>query len=366
MKDVVAIGLMSGTSMDGIDTTIIQTNGECIKNNFISKTIDYKKPTIKFLEKFFENFDPANIDQSFIDHANKLITYDHFLAVKKILKKNDIKPDVIGFHGQTIFHDPENKTSIQLGDGKLLSDLCKIPVVFEFRKNDILCGGQGAPIAPIYHKYLIENLKLDQPCCFLNIGGVSNLTYVHDTNLIGFDTGPGNGLIDLYMQKKFSKPFDEDGLVARKGRANFKIIKNILKNNYFMKSFPKSLDKLDFYFIFEDRDFLKLNSFDAVSTLTEFTVFSIKKSLDLLPQMPKNIILSGGGKNNKYLVSKLKSSLNLKVWIADDFDVDGDMIEAELIAYLAVRKLRKLPSTFPSTTGTKKPTICGKIFYPNN
>jgi anhydro-N-acetylmuramic acid kinase len=364
MNDIIAIGLMSGTSMDGIDTTIMKTDGDIFNDYKYSFSFKYRKETLQLLSNLSEEINFKKFDQSLIEKANTSITYDHFFAINKILQKSNLKPDIIGFHGQTIYHNPEKRISIQLGNGNLLAKLTKTPVVFEFRKNDLLNNGQGAPLAPIYHKHLINKLQIPLPCCFINIGGVSNISYLDKIHLIGFDTGPGNGLIDLYMNKHFSKALDYNGIHASKGKANIEIIKKVLSNKFFNKNFPKSLDKLSFSSIFHDEEFLKLNKIDAICTLTELTVFSIIKSLDLLPQTPKNIVLMGGGQKNKYLVSKLKDNLNLNVWVADDFNIDGDMIEAQLIAYLATRKIRNLPSTFPSTTGANKPTVCGTIFNP--
>ena len=360
------VGLMSGTSMDGINCTIIRTNGKSVKILGISKIFEYNVKTIKLLNEY-------NIDKkSFLLNSEKLvslsnlITLDHAKAVKNIIINFPDIIDLIGFHGQTLLHDPNNKTSLQIGDGNLLAKLTKISVISNFRDNDILMGGQGAPIAPIYHKKLMIDNNLQTPSCFINIGGISNLTYFDYKNgLIGFDTGPGNCLMDDFVQKVFSLPYDNEGILAAKGSTNINILNSLLEDCYFDLSFPKSLDKHYFDgFI----NFIKqkgINKYDILSILSDLTIFSIIKGISLLPDKPKEIIVMGGGAKNINLIMKFKKHIKTEIKTAEEIGLNSEMIEAELIAFLAARSLYNLPITFTNTTGVIKPTLGGKLFSYN-
>ena len=365
MKLTPILGLMSGTSMDGIDACILNTDGINFKRTDTNIISPYSFETSDMLEKLLEYPESilTNIDlQSKLEY---LITRDHILVVKKILKIQKILPSYIGFHGQTIFHNAFKKISIQLGNGQLLANETRIKVVYNFRKNDIDNGGQGAPIAPVYHKALIKQLKLALPTCFVNIGGISNISYWDGEVLIGFDIGPGNTLIDTFVKKKFNINFDNNGNIAKLGTSNEAIIKKFMNNNFFSLSYPKSLDKLDFNYIFHDEDFKKLSDYDAVTTLTHLTIHSINHSLNQLPKQIKTIIIAGGGQHNKYLLKGLKNKINCNIYSSNEINIPGDMIEAELIAFLTARHVKKLNLTFPQTTGVKEPVRGGIIAFPN-
>lgn len=361
---MLVIGLMSGTSMDGIDGTILKTNGINFSRTKIQGSVKYSKATKKILLSaqqspldFIKNRDQVNL-------INKLVTLDHIKLVRKLLKQTLSKPDLIGFHGQTIYHSFKKKMSIQLGDPQLLSNITKLPVVSKFRQKDIENGGHGAPLSPIYHKALAKEMKLQPPIAFINIGGVSNLTYYDNKRLIGFDTGPGNGLMDFFIQKKIKKPYDKDGALASKGKVNFEILETLKNNIYFKKNFPKSLDKL--YFLNELNPLFIKNYLieDILATLLEFTASTISNSLYLLPNKPNQIILLGGGQFNSQLVEKLTEHTKSKIYLSSDFHLHGQYIEAELFAYLSARTNNNLPITFPSTTGVKEPISGGIIFTP--
>jgi len=366
MKDLNIIGLMSGTSMDGIDGSVLTTNGIDFNRNNCLKSLKYSLVTKRILKEIEKK--PLDILNKISDlnKINKLVTLDHFKIVKYILKKFDGKIDLIGFHGQTIYHSFEKKLTIQLGDPQFLSNITKLPVISKFRQNDIKNGGQGAPLSPIYHSALAKNLKLTSPTVFINIGGVSNLTYFHNKTLIGFDTGPGNGLMDFFIQKKLKKPYDTKGILASKGTVDNHILKKLKSNIYFKKNFPKSLDKL--YFLNELDCFFTENYSieDILATLLEFTAETISNSLYLLPEKPNHIILLGGGQFNSQLVKKLKKHIGSNIFLSNEFNLNGQYIEAELFAYLAARSYNNLAITFPSTTGVKKPITGGVTFFPNS
>ena len=356
------IGMMSGTSMDAINVSFVQSDGVFLKRYDINAIVDYNYKTKILLKEAMMNSNNLLKDFSFQNKLIYCITKDHFKAAKKVICKTKIKPDLIGFHGQTIYHNAKRKISIQLGDSQLLSNLLNINVISNFRDNDINNGGEGAPLAPIYHQYLIKELKLPLPSCFLNIGGVSNITFWDGKRLIGFDTGPGNGLMDIYMQKQFGYDYDKSGKLASQGSVNIKILEYFLNLSYFKKKYPKSIDRKEFQHILEMIYNENLKPCDAMATLAECTFLSILLSIKSLPIIPKNLIIMGGGVHNLYILKKLKKIKNINVFTAKEKNIPGDFIEAELIAFLAARSFFNLPITFPNTTGVKKPLYGGVHF----
>lgn len=349
---------MTGTSMDGIDISLVRTNGinlERLNQNYF---YEYDIKTKKFLFSILKR----NV-RFIIQNKKKLdeiVTEEHFKALKDLDIVN--KSDLIGFHGQTIYHNPNTKISIQLGDPYKLAKMLNKNVVFGFRTKDIELGGQGAPLAPIYHQFIISNLNLDLPSCILNIGGVANLTFWNGKKLIGFDTGPGNALMDDYMQLFSNKYFDKDGILASKGLPNNKIVNEFINNDYFKKTPPKSLDRNSFINLFKKLLSKKLLPQDIMATLAKFTIESIIIAIKSLPEKPKNILVTGGGYRNKYLMNNLKERLYSNIIDESDIDINFDYVESELIAFLSARTLYNLPFTFPSTTGILKPSSGGKIY----
>ena len=349
---------MTGTSMDGIDISLVQTNGLDLRRLNKNYFYKYNNKTKSFLMNILNEDISFNLKRK--QHLDEFITNEHYLALKDL----DIIEtcDLVGFHGQTIHHDPDNKTSIQLGNPKRLAQMLNKNVVFDFRSKDLELGGQGAPLAPIYHQFIIKKFNLELPSCILNIGGVSNLTYWDGKKLIGFDTGPGNALMDKYMSVISNKHFDKNGLLASKGMPDKKIIKSFLHHDFFKKPPPKSLDKhsfIDFY-----NELLKKNysDTDIMATLAELTVESIVSSLMFLPETVNSILITGGGYRNIHLMRCLKDRLKLKFLNEEQLDIEFDYIESELIAYLSARSIYNLPITFPSTTGVSQPSSGGKIY----
>lgn len=357
------IGLMSGTSADGIDVSIVNTNGITLASNKQNIIYPYSKKTKQKLRFIMNNTEYIWKKKSFIKELEIFITNDHIDAVNFVKNKYKIIPSLIGFHGQTILHDIRNKISIQLGDGQLLSKKTNCKVIFDFRSQDIKNGGQGAPLAPIYHKFILNKIFGNSCSCFINIGGVSNISYVYKDEIQGFDSGPGCGLMDEYIKKNINKDFDKNGEIASKGKANKKLIKKILKHPFFEKPPPKSLDKFEFKNILSDKEFLKLSFFDGMATLCHITAVSISIALDKFDVSPKAVLISGGGRHNGFLLNLIRKKSNLNIYTVEDYNLNGDFIESELVAYLAVRYMNKLPSTFPTTTGTRSPTICGRVAF---
>ncbi|MDC0092789.1 anhydro-N-acetylmuramic acid kinase [Alphaproteobacteria bacterium] len=352
------IGLMTGTSMDGIDISLVQTNGLDLKRLNKNYFYEYSINTKKHLKNILNKDISVNLKRK--HYLDEFVTNEHYLALKDL---NIIETcDLIGFHGQTIYHNPKRKISIQLGDPKKLAKLLNKNVVFGFRSKDLELSGQGAPLAPIYHKYIIKKFNLTLPSCILNIGGVSNLTYWDGKKLIGFDTGPGNGLMDNYMSFISDKHFDKDGNLASKGTPDKKIIEKILNHDFFKKKPPKSLDKLSFKNFYNELLKKNYSETDIMATLAEVTVETIVSSLLLLPQTVKSILITGGGYRNIHLMKRLKDRLKLNFLNEEQLGINFDYIESELIAYLSARSVYNLPITFPETTGVLQPSSGGKLY----
>ena len=378
---------MSGTSMDGVDASIIQSDGENQYNGLFDKYFKYSKDIYKNLSNLrdkitknrkanYNNILLESLSQEFKD-IEKKITLFHADVVNKILKDTKLSVNLIGFHGQTIFHNPlennplENK-SIQLGDGKLLSKLTKKTVIYNFRKNDIKNGGGGAPLTPIFHLLLAKKkIKLNElPILILNIGGIANITCInhYDNNkndqLFALDIGPGNCLIDQWMRKKTKKNYDRNGQVAKSGKVNKKILDKALEDwiSYLdKKSDGKFLshDIGDYDYSFAN----KLSLEDGAATITEYSseIYShyVKKLLGIVN--PNSIIVCGGGRKNKFLIDSFEKKIDCPLIKIDDFNIDGDFIESQAFAYLAIRSYLKLPISFPKTTGVNKPCLGGII-----
>ena len=352
------IGLMTGTSMDGIDISLVKTNGRDLirlnKNYFYR----YSNETKDFLLSLLN--DDINVNLKRKKLLDDIITEEHYQALTNLGIVN--QSALIGFHGQTIYHNPNAKTSIQLGDPKKLAKKLNKNVVFDFRSKDIELGGQGAPLAPIYHQFIIESLNLKLPSCVLNIGGVSNITFWDGKTLIGFDTGPGNALMDNYIKTISNEYFDKNGTLASKGVPNKEIINYFMNNSFFKNPPPKSLDRNSFIALYQELLSMNFSVPNTMATLAEFTIQSIVIALKFLPKNIKNILITGGGYRNNYLTKSLKERLNVNFINENEIDLKFDYIESELIAYLSARSIYNLPITFPSTTGVSYPTSGGKLY----
>jgi anhydro-N-acetylmuramic acid kinase len=296
-----------------------------------------------------------------IREAERRLTEAHAEAVKALLKKAGLTArDValIGFHGQTILHRPKEHWTWQIGDGALLARLTGIDVVNDFRSADVKAGGQGAPLVPLYHAALVKKSgKFARPVVLVNIGGVANVTYVGNDEILAFDTGPGNAPIDDWALKHSGKPVDESGAMARKGRVDNAAVEKMLANKFFDAKPPKSLDRMDF-----GMDAVKgLSAEDGAATLTAFTAASIARAREHFPEPANTWIICGGGRHNPAIMDALRARVNVPVVPAEDENWRGDFIEAEAFAYLAVRSVRGLPLSLPTTTGVREPMTGGKL-----
>ena len=375
-KIYTAIGLMSGTSMDGVDLSVIRSDGEYEYSRILDKYFEYDeklhKKLVNLRGQIFTQNDLIKLSDQ-IRALEREITIFHSEIIKKTTSKFAENIDLVGFHGQTIFHDTDIKISKQLGDGKLLSQLIKKTVVYNFRQNDLNNGGQGAPLTPIFHNLISNKIynenKIDCPN-FLNIGGISNITNTikneefQKKNIEAFDIGPGNCLIDEWIRKNTSKRFDEKGTIGKSGGINQIVLNQTIENFNFI-SYKKSLDIKDF-----DISFAKgLSVEDGCATITNFTAYliseGIKFSKNRNDYTSSKYLVCGGGRKNIYLVDSIKKYLdnfeNINIELIDQFNYDGDFIESQAFGYLAIRSLLNLPITFPSTTGCEFPISGGVI-----
>ena len=358
-KTINALGLMSGTSMDGIDASVIKSNGEetieIVGNLFVKYESEFSNSLRSFCEKI-HSLDDLKKNKSQYDELERLITIKHSEISSKICSKFNFNPEIIGFHGQTILHKPKKKYSIQMGNARLLSQLLKKKIIYQFRKKDIDNGGEGAPLTPIYHHKLKKKLKLKNTAIFLNIGGITNFTFTNGDNFFAKDIGPGNCLMDMYIKKTKKMEFDDEGKIAASGKVDISLINNILDQEYY-KLNNHSFDIKDF-----DINFVKGQSTEnALANLNYFTAKLISENIKKEISSSSNIILCGGGRKNKTLISNLKKFLKNNFFKIDHFDIDGDFIESQAFAYLAVRSLYGKFISYPSTTKVKNAISGGEL-----
>ena len=375
-KEFTAMGLMTGTSMDGVDLSLVKSDGfyqiTSILDTYAEFDQELREKLIDLRSKIFQLKDLIQYSKE-IDELDNEITLFHNKIITETIKGTKENVDLIGFHGQTIFHNPEKKISKQIGSGNLLSRLTKKIVINNFRQNDLKNGGQGAPLTPIYHKSLLKIIsqknKIKYPMGIINIGGITNITQVFNDkestnkNLSAFDIGPGNCLIDEWIRKNSKLKYDEKGNIARKGKINVSII-NQARENFNIESYEKSLDTKDF-----DLSFVRGLSFeDGCATVTDFTAYLISQGIKFANNFKDRdtnfYLISGGGRKNDFLIELINKYLsNTKIELAniDSYGYDGDFIESQAFGYLAIRSKLNLPISFPQTTRCKTPTTGGVI-----
>lgn len=361
-----ALGLMSGTSLDGIDVSLVSTDGEDRVERGPAMTIPYNTEQRALLVAALEHARvvvrreerPGRLAE-----AERMVTDLNAAAVSAFLRRHAIDRrtiDVIGFHGQTVLHRPDLRITVQLGDGRLLSELTGLPVVYNLRAADVAAGGQGAPLVPAYHRALLSRV-VERPVAVLNVGGVANITWLgRDGRLIAFDTGPGNALIDDWMLARTGEALDRDGRTAARGHVDEAVLECLLSDHYFVCPVPKSLDRN----AFDAKACAALDVADGAATLTAFTAAAIARAREHVPEEPALWIVSGGGRRNRTLMDMIATRVENAVVPAEAVGLDGDSVEAEAWAYLAVRALKGLPITFPGTTGVAEPLTGGVIVRP--
>jgi anhydro-N-acetylmuramic acid kinase len=372
MTAICAIGLMSGTSMDGIDAAMLRTDGvnsiERGPSMFVPfeaafrRRIEASLETAKAIERRTDR--PADLAA-----LEREITRRHAAAVAAFLGSDAGQwgtPEIIGFHGQTVLHRPQSALTVQLGDGELLARETGLAVAYNMRANDMAHGGQGAPLVPAYHAALAQSLPPPfanrLPAVFVNIGGISNITWVpREGDPIAFDSGPGNALIDQWVSREGGVPFDADGAIASEGGIVQSVVKRYLEAPFFARPGPKSLDRNDFTIATAGQ----MELADGARTLAAVSARAILKAAEHLPEPPKLWIVCGGGRKNPHIVWDLRGgAAGAEVILAEDAGLDGDSMEAEAWAYLAVRSIKGLPLTFPTTTGCSEAVTGGVLARP--
>ncbi len=358
-KTFTSLGLMSGTSLDGIDVALIKTDGENLVERGPSATFQYDEKQQSLLKQALADAGSITIRTQrpgYMSAVEKSLTEWHVNAVQNFLHKCALSPsniDSIGFHGQTVIHRPEQHLTVQLGDGVSLAKALGVPVVYDMRAADVAAGGQGAPLVPIYHRALAKSA----PVAFVNIGGVANVTYVGASGeLLAFDTGSGNALMNDWVHKHTGASHDEGGKIALRGQISPTHLQSSLEHNFFSQRPPKSLDRNSFAAL----NFNDFSLEDGAATLTAFTVHSIAKAADWFPTPVNRWIICGGGRHNAAIMQGLKSILQ-NVESAEQAGFNGDSMEAEAWAYLAVRSQLGLPISFPGTTGVTSPQTGGVL-----
>lgn len=369
-KLLTAIGLMSGTSMDGIDVALVETDGDMVVKRGPAAGYAYDAG---FRHRLKQGLDDAkSIGErrerpGMLAELERELTLRHVEAVKEFLRENNILSeniDVIGFHGQTVLHRPDKALTVQIGDGEMLARETLIDVVYDMRANDMVHGGQGAPLIPAYHAVLARDLsgnqRIEAPVAFVNIGGISNLTLIGTGDeIVAYDSGPGNTLIDQWVEAQAGIPYDQGGMIASEGSVLPELAERYLAHPFFSAEKRRSLDRNDFAPPAGSDASLE----DGARTLAHVTAAAIIRSARHLPRMPATYIVCGGGRLNPVIMRDLSSLAEReggRVFAAEAVELNGDSMEAEAWAYLAVRSLRGLPLTYPGTTGVCRPVSGGR------
>ena len=363
IRPMTALGMMSGTSIDGVDAALIITDGIDIYETGLAITRHYEE-TLREKIRAILCLD-ANEHKDKIAEVEREVTLFHAEVAKNLLENSCLEPvdiDVIGFHGHTIFHKPAEKKTHQIGDGQLLANELGVDVVNRFRNVDVACGGQGAPLVPVFHEAMTRNLE--RPIAVLNIGGVANFTWIGENGeLLAFDTGTGNAMIDDWIKKTTGSSMDYDGNFAVKGEINQKVLNKMMLNEYFSKAPPKSLDRNDFMKYMADIE--SMSPEDGAATLTAFTAEAVATAVQKhFPKPVKQIIVSGGGARNPTLMRMLRQRIPVDIVKATSLGWNGDAFEAQAFAFLAVRSVFGLPISFASTTGVPHATSGGTKYIP--
>jgi anhydro-N-acetylmuramic acid kinase len=367
---VLAIGLMSGTSQDGVDVALIDTDGERIAQFGATACRPYTKAERTLLRRATAaaaNLTDRTARPDIVAKAEQLVNDAHAEAVEAFFVANDLQSAnlaAIGFHGQTLLHRPERGLTVQIGDGRVLAARLGVPVVYDFRAADVAAGGQGAPLAPIFHRVLVRQLGGKPPVAVLNLGGVANVTYIDGDTLIACDTGPGNALLDDFLRLRTGRPLDTDGRKAAAGEVDQRIIERLMQHPFFALPPPKSLDRNDFRgFVGDTLDGIDVEN--GAATLTALTAAAVAAIVPHLPRAPASWIVAGGGARNPTLMRMLGERLApAHIKSAHEAGWSVDSLEAQAFAYLAVRSLRGLPISFPGTTGAPRPLTGGILANP--
>ncbi len=369
MSRLTAIGLMSGTSYDGVDVALVDTDGEEIARLGPTGYRPYSQQERDILRRAIAaatNLADRSERPKILAEAEELVTDMHAEAVEAFLAANAMPAGavaVVGFHGQTVLHRPNRGLTVQLGNGPALAGRLGIPVVYDFRAADVAAGGQGAPVVPVFHRAMVRLLKRGHPVGVLNVGGVANVTLIDGADLVAFDTGPGNALIDDFVRLRTGQPQDDEGKAAAAGDVDEAAVARVLAHPYFAKPPPKSLDRNAFrQWVAEQGRLTAKSTEDGAATLTAITAAAVAHGIKVLPRPPTSWIVAGGGTRNPTLMRMLAQRLApAGVETAGAVGWSADALEAQAFAYLAVRTLKNMPNTFPTTTGVPRPMMGGVV-----
>ncbi|MFO1067727.1 MAG: anhydro-N-acetylmuramic acid kinase [Geminicoccaceae bacterium] len=352
-----AIGTMSGTSVDAIDLAVVASDGQRIDRLGPHGAFAYRPETRRAILDLVAS--RREVTAADCRELAAAITADHAEAIERFMAEHGLAGiDLVGFHGQTVLHRPERRFTLQLGDPQVLADRLGIRTVGDLRQADVAAGGQGAPIVPVYHAALAGGLE--QPLAFLNVGGVANLTFIDGDSLVAFDVGPGNALLDDWVRRHGADDIDRDGRWSAAGTADAARIAKALALPFFARPWPKSLDRNDFPLAMVDG----LGLEDGAATLAELTAAGVEAACRLLPAPPKRWLVTGGGRLNPTIMTALRRRLGVPVEPVEAVGLQGDALEAQAMGFLAIRSLRGLPLTLPTTTGAPRPLTGGALFLP--
>lgn len=353
-----ALGLMSGTSMDGVDAALIETDGETIGGFGASVFVPYSEDERAVLRGGLGRWPGADG----LGEVASLVERVHARAVAAVPGA-----ELVGFHGQTLAHEPQGRGTHQIGRGDVLAAECGLPVVWDFRTADVASGGEGAPLVPVYHFACARRMGARTPVAFLNLGGVGNVTWVDPAAagpevpgaLMAFDTGPGNALIDDFLAARLGVAFDAGGEIAAKGAVHWEVLADLAAHPHLDRPPPKSLDRQEFH-VFLDR-VSGLSTEDGAATLTALSAACVAAAAGHFPAPVERWLVCGGGRLNATLMAMIGQRSNAAVLAVEEVGLDGDMLEAQAFAHLAVRVLRGLPTSLPGTTGCRLPVSGGRV-----
>lgn len=365
-KPALHLGLMSGTSLDGVDAALVETDGERLARPGAALTLPYDDALRARLRALLDRAERLAHDDAELAEAERALTDRHAEAVAALLAAAGVAAgDIValGFHGQTILHRPERRLTWQIGDASRLARATGIPVVHDLRSADVAAGGQGAPLAPLWHAALAEGLA--RPLAVLNLGGVGNVTWIGaDRGVIACDTGPGNGPLDDWVSARAGVPFDEGGRIAAAGTVAVAVLARLMAHPFFAAPPPKSLDRLDFAAAIAASGLAALPVADGAATLAAFTAAAVAALRPHLPEPPLRWLVTGGGRHNTAIMTALRAALGVAVEPVEAVGWNGDALEAQAFAYLAARSLRGLPLSLPTTTGAPRPMPGGRLVRP--
>jgi anhydro-N-acetylmuramic acid kinase len=348
------VGLMSGTSLDGVDAAVLDTDGEAVTGTGPAITLAYEPELRAALRSLLDRAGDLPADDSALLETTRAMTLHHVAAVRALR----VQADMIGFHGQTILHRPNERRTWQIGDAALLARETGMPVAWDFRSADVAEGGQGAPFVPLYHQALAAGLE--RPLIVLNIGGVSNVTWIGDDKILACDTGPGNALLDDFCLRHLGEPMDRDGALSASGTPHASTLEALMENEFFARPAPKSLDRQDFAYVLALTE--TLPAADAAATLAAFTAYAAAATP--WPEAPARVLVTGGGRHNPAIMAALRRVFACPVDPVEAVGWNGDALEAQCFAYLAARVQRGLPLSLPGTTGVPRPMPGGRIAPP--